>query len=107
VQELFDIQADCQVWLDNLPEALKDSTTAEHLREVCELDLSPLDAALPSKGFGRDRRSLRVPLPGFARSGIRCVGVSVRNICVGRLGDAAAHNSHKGGKHSQGKQPSS
>ena len=46
-------------------------------------------------------------LPGFARSSIRCVGVSVRNICVGRSGDAAAHNSHKGNKHSQGKQPSS
>jgi hypothetical protein len=53
-QELFDIQADCQVWLDNLPEGLKDSTIAEHLREVCEVDLSPLDAVLPPKGFGRD-----------------------------------------------------
>jgi hypothetical protein len=52
VQELFDTQADCQVWFDNLPEALKDSTLAEHLREVCELDLSPLDAVLPPKGFG-------------------------------------------------------
>jgi hypothetical protein len=29
VQEPFDIQADCQVWPDNLPEALKDSTLAE------------------------------------------------------------------------------
>jgi hypothetical protein len=38
VQELFDIQADCRVWLDNQPEGLKDSTPAEHLREVCELD---------------------------------------------------------------------
>jgi hypothetical protein len=37
VQELFDIQADCQVWLDSLPEGLKDSTIAEPLREVCEL----------------------------------------------------------------------
>jgi hypothetical protein len=52
VQELFDIQAGCQAWLDNLPEALKDST--EHLREVCELDLNRLDAVLPPKGFRRD-----------------------------------------------------
>jgi hypothetical protein len=29
--------ADCHVWLDNLPAALKDSTIAEHLREVCAL----------------------------------------------------------------------
>jgi hypothetical protein len=38
----------------NLPEGLKDSTIAEHLWEVCELDLSPLNAVLPPKGFGRD-----------------------------------------------------
>jgi hypothetical protein len=30
--------------LDNLPEGLKDGSIAEHLREVCELDLSPLGA---------------------------------------------------------------
>ena len=54
VQELFDIQADCRVWLDNLPPALADSTLAEHLREVCDLDLSMLDAVLPPEGFGRD-----------------------------------------------------
>ena len=44
------------MWLDNLPEGLKDSTIAEHLREVCDLDLSPLDAVQPPKGFGRDER---------------------------------------------------
>jgi hypothetical protein len=42
------------VWLDNLPAALRDSMIAEHLREVWELDRSPLDAVLPPKGFGRD-----------------------------------------------------
>ena len=41
VQDLFDIQADCQVWPDNLPDALKDSTLAERPREVCELDPEP------------------------------------------------------------------
>jgi hypothetical protein len=50
VQELFDIQAGCQAWLDNLPPALADSPIVEHLREVCELDLSPFDAVLPPKG---------------------------------------------------------
>jgi hypothetical protein len=39
VRELFDIQADRQVRLDNLPERLQDSALAEHLREVRELDL--------------------------------------------------------------------
>jgi hypothetical protein len=33
--------ADCHVWLDKLPEGPKDSTLAGHLREVCELNLSP------------------------------------------------------------------
>ena len=45
MQELFDIQADCRVWLDNLPPALADSTLAEHLREVCELELPSRDRA--------------------------------------------------------------
>jgi hypothetical protein len=42
------------VRLDDLPPALVDSAIAEHLREVCELDLSPLNAVLPAMGFGRD-----------------------------------------------------
>ena len=39
---------------DKVPERLKDSTIAEHLQEVCELDLAPLDAVPPPKGFGHD-----------------------------------------------------
>jgi hypothetical protein len=49
----MDIQADCQVWLDNLPEGLEGQHARRALRKVCELDL-PLDAALPPKGFGCD-----------------------------------------------------
>jgi hypothetical protein len=45
---------------------LNDSTLAEQLRHVCELDLSPLDAALPPKGFGRDRSSATSIAPGPA-----------------------------------------
>ena len=33
-------------------EGLKE--VAEHRREVCEVNLSQLDAVLPPKGFGRD-----------------------------------------------------
>jgi hypothetical protein len=32
--------ANCHGWLDKLPEDQTDSTIAEHLREICELDLS-------------------------------------------------------------------
>jgi hypothetical protein len=60
---LFDIQADFRVWLDNLQPALADSTTAEHLREVCELDLSLLDACCRRRARARLRRQ-----PGHAAS---------------------------------------
>jgi hypothetical protein len=49
---LFDIQADCQACLDDLPEALKNSTIAEHLREVCELDL-PAGRGAAAEGLER------------------------------------------------------
>jgi hypothetical protein len=53
VAELVAIQADCQAWLDSLPETLAHSATADALRAVCELDLSDLEVE-PSRGYGRD-----------------------------------------------------
>lgn len=47
------LQAEYQDWLDALPEGLEDSSTAERLREICELDLESLDVELP-RGYGRD-----------------------------------------------------
>ena len=41
-------------WLDSLPDSLQDSTAAEALRAICELDLSELQAIVPPRGFGRD-----------------------------------------------------
>jgi hypothetical protein len=38
----------------NLPPAIADRTIAKHLRKICELDLTPLDAVLSPKGFRRD-----------------------------------------------------
>jgi hypothetical protein len=53
VAELVELQADCQTWLDALPENLADGATAEALRAICELDLSVLEID-PPRGFGRD-----------------------------------------------------
>jgi hypothetical protein len=44
--------AELPVAARHLPPGLADSTFAGHLREACELDLFPLNAVLPSKGFG-------------------------------------------------------
>lgn len=54
VAELIELQVDYQTWLDALPENLADTTTADRLRAVCELDLSELASAEPPRGFGRD-----------------------------------------------------
>ena len=54
VAELLGLQGDYQMWLDALPENLKDGATAEALRAICELDLSELANVEPPRGFGRD-----------------------------------------------------
>lgn len=54
VAELLTLQADYQTWLDNLPESLAGSATADALRAICELDLSELESVEPPRGFGRD-----------------------------------------------------
>ena len=53
IETLRDLQGQYQEWLDNLPESLQDSTLAEKLQAVCELDIDELDVDLP-RGFGRD-----------------------------------------------------
>jgi len=54
VAELIELQCDYQTWLDTLPENLAESTTADRLHIICELDLSELANAEPPRGFGRD-----------------------------------------------------
>lgn len=54
VAELTELQAEYQTWLDALPESLADTTTADRLRTICELDLSEPASAEPPLGFGRD-----------------------------------------------------
>lgn len=53
VETLRDLQAQYQEWLDNLPESLQNSTLAEKLQTVCDIDIDELDIDLP-RGFGRD-----------------------------------------------------
>jgi hypothetical protein len=54
VTELAVLQAEYEAWLQTLPETLQETATAEALREICDLDLSELQAIQPPRGFGRD-----------------------------------------------------
>ena len=54
VQELLDLQAGYQAWLEGLPENLRNSAVAEQLELICELDLDSLQEVEPPRGFGRD-----------------------------------------------------
>ena len=52
--ELLTLQAEYSAWSDALPEALRDSPTAAALEAIVDLDLEPLAAIEPPRGYGRD-----------------------------------------------------
>jgi hypothetical protein len=54
VAALVALQDEYRAWLDNLPENLEGSRTAEKLQAITELDLDELRAADPPRGYGRD-----------------------------------------------------
>jgi len=54
VAELTALQARYAAWLDALPDNLQDSTTAEALQAIRDLDLTELQEIDPPRGFGRD-----------------------------------------------------
>jgi hypothetical protein len=54
VAELVRLQSEYEVWLASMPETLQETSTAEALRAICEMDLGELQAVEPPKGFGRD-----------------------------------------------------
>jgi len=54
VAELLEMQDGYQAWLATLPENLADSTTADALRLICDLNLEELASVEPPRGFGRD-----------------------------------------------------
>jgi hypothetical protein len=54
VGELLDIQSACATWLDALPDTLRETTTAEALQAIVDLDLNALATVEPPRGYGRD-----------------------------------------------------
>ena len=54
VTGLVEAQLEFAAWLDSLPDNLRDSSPAEALQAICDLDLSELQAIVPPRGFGRD-----------------------------------------------------
>ena len=54
VAELLALQAEYTAWADGLPEALRDTVTAEALQAIVDLDLSDLVDIQPPRGYGRD-----------------------------------------------------
>ena len=54
VAELLALQAEYAAWAGALPEALRDTATAEALQSIVDLDLSDLADIVPPRGYGRD-----------------------------------------------------
>jgi len=54
VAELTALQAQYAAWLEALPSNLQDSTVADALQRICDLDLAELQEIEPPRGFGRD-----------------------------------------------------
>ena len=54
VQELVELQAEYQAWLDSVPENLRSSAVAEQLETICDMDIESLQEVEPPRGFGRD-----------------------------------------------------
>jgi hypothetical protein len=54
VAGLTGLQAEYAAWLEALPDNQQDSSTAEALRAIVDLDLSELQAIEPPRGFGRN-----------------------------------------------------
>jgi hypothetical protein len=51
---MMTVQAECAAWFDALPESLRDTTTAETLQEIIDLDLDSIAAVRPPLGYGSD-----------------------------------------------------
>ena len=51
MEELLALQAEYTAWADALPDALRDTPTAEALQAIVDLDLADIE---PPRGYGRD-----------------------------------------------------
>lgn len=54
VAELLALQEDYIAWAEALPEALRETATAEALQAIVDLDLTDLANIEPPRGYGRD-----------------------------------------------------
>ena len=54
VTELLALQAEYTAWTDGLPDALRETATAEALQAIVDLDLSDLADIQPPRGYRRD-----------------------------------------------------
>jgi len=54
VAQLMELQAQYAAWLEALPDSPQGGSTADTLREICDLDLTELQTIDPPRGFGRD-----------------------------------------------------
>ena len=54
VAELLALQADYTAWADALPDALRETATAEALQAIVDLNLTELADIEPPRGYGRD-----------------------------------------------------
>ena len=54
VAELLALQEDYAAWAEALPEALRETATAEALQAIVDLDLADLASIQPPRGYGRD-----------------------------------------------------
>ncbi len=54
VTELLALQEDYTAWAETLPEALRETATAEALQAIVDLDLTDLASIQPPRGYGRD-----------------------------------------------------
>lgn len=54
VAELVALQADYATWAAALPDALRETATAEALQAIIDLDLTDLADIEPPRGYGRD-----------------------------------------------------
>jgi hypothetical protein len=68
---LYDVQQEYQDWLDNMPESMSSSATAEKLQEVCELDIEsymdePLDNWSEVENTVSEAEGVDLPM-GFGR----------------------------------------
>ncbi|MGH7118338.1 MAG: hypothetical protein ACREFP_05040 [Acetobacteraceae bacterium] len=52
--ELLTLQTEYAAWLEALPDSLQGTAMAEALQAIIDLDLDPLAATEPPRGYGRD-----------------------------------------------------